>query len=312
MTLPEAIQRQADFADQYDAQMAAQAAGSEVESAGGVPAQQVTEEAGRAQTVQTQTTNPVESETDKLRARYSSLKGKYDSEVPRLNDRNKELEERVQQLLEENAQLREQSAQREADESGGLTDDDEAQFGAETVDLVRRGVAEGTAAQRVEIEKLRSELQRQKEAAQRAEQMELKRRDAEFVATMNRLVPGWLDQNEDQGFVAWLKVADPVYGFIRKDMLTKAANNFDGEAVASIFNQYRQELRQQQANSPLASQVSPTHTAGSTSPSAPVKWTSESIARFYDDARRGKYSDEEVTRIEKEIDDAVASGQVRY
>lgn len=312
MTLPEAIQRQADFADQYDAQMAAQAGAENGGTTGIAPAQQVTEEAGKAQTVQTQTTNPVESETDKLRARYSSLKGKYDSEVPRLNDRNKELEDRVQQLLEENAKLREQSAQREADAAGGLTDDDESQFGAETVDLVRRGVAEGVAAQRVEIEKLRSELQRQREAAQKAEQESLKRRDAEFVATMNKLVPGWLDQNEDQGFVRWLKAVDPVYGFLRQDMLTKAANSYDANTVASIFNQYRSELAQQKENSPLAAQVTPTHTAGSSTPSAPMKWTSEAIAKFYDDARRGKYTEEEISRLEKEIDDAVASGQVRY
>lgn len=312
MTLPEAIQRQADFADQYDAQLAAQANASNGETTGETPAQQVTEEAGQAQTVQTQTTNPVESETDKLRARYSSLKGKYDSEVPRLNDRNKELEERIQQLLDENAQLREQSAQREADDAGGLTDDDEAQFGAETVDLVRRGVAEGTAAQRVEIEKLRSELQRQKEAAKKAEQETLRRRDSEFVASMNSAVPGWLDQNEDKGFIDWLKVVDPVYGFSRQDMLTKAANNYDAHTVAAIFNQYRSEIAQRKENSPLAAQVTPTHTAGSSTPSAPTKWTSESIARFYDDARRGKYTDEEVSRLEKEIDDAVASGQVRY
>ena len=307
MTLPEAIQRQADFADQYDAAIAASNGAKEGEA----PTQQVTEGAESAQTVQTQTTNPVESETDKLRARYSSLKGKYDSEVPRLNDRNKELEERVQQLLDENAELRKQSAQREADASG-LTDDDVDQFGSETVDLVRRGVAEGVAAQRMEIEELRSELQRQKEISAKAQEEDLRRRDDRFVSTMDSLLPGWADQNNDKAFISWLQGRDPIYGFVRQEMLDKAAANYDAEAVAAIFRQYRSELETQKGKSPLASQVSPTHTAGSNSPSGPTKWSAESIAAFYEDARRGRYTDEEVSRIEKEIDDAVASGQVRY
>ena len=94
--------------------------------------------------------------------------------------------------------------------------------------------------------------------------------------------------------------------------MNNAALANDAECVASIFNAYRAEIASKQAKSPLAQQVSPTHTAGSNPPSGPTKWTSDSIAHFYEDARRGKYSEEDVARIEKEIDDAVASGQVRY
>lgn len=307
MTLPEAVQRQADFADQYDAAIAASNGAKEGEA----PTQQVTEGTEHAQTVQTQTTTPEESETDKLRARYSSLKGKYDSEVPRLNGRNKELEERIQQLLDENAQLREQSAQQEAD-APGLTVDDEAQFGAETVDLVRRGVREATAKQNLEIERLRSQLQRQQEEAAKAADEARARREEAFTATMNRLCPGWGEQNNDQGFIRWLQLRDPQFGFQRQTALNNAALANDAECVASIFNAYRAEIASKQAKSPLAQQVSPTHTAGSNPPSGPTKWTSDSIAHFYEDARRGKYSEEDVARIEKEIDDAVASGQVRY
>ncbi len=307
MTLPEAVQRQADFADQYDAAIAASNGAKEGEA----PTQQVTEGTEHAQTVQTQTTSPEESEIEKVRARYSSLKGKYDSEVPRLNDRNKELEERIQQLLDENAQLRERSAQQEAD-APGLTDGDEAQFGAETVDLVRRGVREGTAKQQLEIERLRSQLQQQQEqAARQAEEQRASRNDA-FSAAMDRLCPGWSEQNHDQGFIRWLNMRDPKFGFSRQALLNQAAEAYDANRVATIFQAYREEVTAQEAKSPLASQVSPTHTAGSNPPSGPAKWTSDSIARFYEDARHGKYAEEDALRIEKEIDDAVASGQVKY
>ncbi len=306
MTLPEAVQRQADFADQYDAAITASNGAKEGEG----PTQQVTEGTGSAQTVQAQTI-PEESEIEKARARYNSLKGKYDSEVPRLTDRNRELEERVQQLLDENAQLREQSAQQEADATG-LTADDEEQFGSETVDMVRRGVAEGVAAQRLEIEKLRSELQRQKEVSARAQEDILRARERSFNKAMDALLPGWAEQNNDKQFIQWLQGRDPVYGFVRQAELDRAAKNYDAETVAAVFRQYRDEMKAQQGKSPLANQVSPTHTAGSNPPSGPTKWTADSIAAFYEAARRGQYPDEDVSRIEKEIDDAVASGQVRY
>ena len=132
------------------------------------------------------------------------------------------------------------------------------------------------------------------------------------MRTMDRLVPDWTSQNDDRGFIDWLQLVDPRWGFKRQDLLDQAAGRYDAERVASIFNAYRDELAAKSGQSRLASQVSPTHTAGSTPVSGPKKWTSEAIATFYEEARHGKYSDEDIARIEKEIDDAVASGQVRY
>lgn len=306
MTLPEAIQRQADFADEYDKQVAAHAAPQ------AEPPKEVTEDSGSAQTVQTQTTNPSESELERYKARYSSLQGKYNSEVPALTTRNHELEARVQQLLDENSKLRETQIQREA-EAEGLTTADETQYGQEMLNMVKRGIKQETAQQRLEIEQLKAQIQRQKAEAERARAEDQQQRDVQFAATMEKLVPGWVTQNEDQAFIQWLQYVDPTWGIQRQQLLNQAAQSYDVQRVAAIFNLYRSETAQKQKESPLSQQVSPTHTAGSNPPSTgPKKWTSEAIAQFYEEARHGRYTDEEVKRIEDEIDAAVASGQVTY
>lgn len=306
MPLPEAIQRQADFADEYDKQVAAQAA-PQAESP-----QEVTEDSGSAQTVQAQTTNPSESELEKYKARYSSLQGKYNSEVPDLRARNKELEARVQQLLDETSKLREMQIQREAD-AEGLTAADETQYGNEMLNMVKRGIKQETAQQRKELEQLRLQLQQQKAEAERARAEDLRQRNLQFSDTMETLVPGWTTQNEDQGFIQWLQYVDPTWGIQRQQLLNQAAQSYDVQRVAAIFNLYRSETAQKQKDSPLAQQVSPTHTA-SVNPSntGATKWTSEKIAQFFEDARHGMYSPEEEERIENEIDAAVAAEQVLY
>ena len=306
MPLPEAIQRQADFADEYDKQVAAQAAPQ------AEPPKEVTEDSGSAQTVQTQTTNPSESELEKYKARYSSLQGKYNSEVPDLRARNKELEARVQQLLDETSKLREMQIQREAD-AEGLTAADETQYGNEMLNMVKRGIKQETAQQRKELEQLRLQLQQQKAEAERARAEDLRQRNLQFSDTMETLVPGWTTQNEDQGFIQWLQYVDPTWGIQRQQLLNQAAQSYDVQRVAAIFNLYRSETAQKQKDSPLAQQVSPTHTASANpSNTGATKWTSEKIAQFFEDARHGMYSPEEEERIENEIDAAVAAEQVLY
>lgn len=306
MPLPEAIQRQADFADEYDKQVAAQAAPQ------AEPPKEVTEDSGSAQTVQTQTTNPSESELEKYKARYSSLQGKYNSEVPDLRARNKELEARVQQLLDETSKLREMQIQREAD-AEGLTAADETQYGNEMLNMVKRGIKQETAQQRKELEQLRLQLQQQKAEAERARAEDLRQRNLQFSDTMETLVPGWTTQNEDQGFIQWLQYVDPTWGIQRQQLLNQAAQSYDVQRVAAIFNLYRSETAQKQKDSPLAQQVSPTHTASANPPSSgAAKWTSDKIAQFYEDARHGMYTPEEEERIANEIDAAVAANQVLY
>ena len=306
MPLPEAIQRQADFADEYDKQVAAQAA-PQAESP-----QEVTEDSGSAQTVQAQTTNPSESELEKYKARYSSLQGKYNSEVPDLRARNKELEARVQQLLDETSKLREMQIQREAD-AEGLTAADETQYGNEMLNMVKRGIKQETAQQRKDLEQLRLQLQQQKAEAERARAEDLRQRNLQFSDTMETLVPGWTTQNEDQGFIQWLQYVDPTWGIQRQQLLNQAAQSYDVQRVAAIFNLYRSETAQKQKESPLSQQVSPTHTASANPPSSgAAKWTSDKIAQFYEDARHGMYTPEEEERIANEIDAAVAANQVLY
>lgn len=310
MSLPTAVQRQADSADSIEKQLTGEAdAAPEAAKAEGPGAERVTEETGNAETVQEQ---PAEDEVEKLKRRYSSLRGKYDVEVPRLMQRNQELEARLKQVLDENEKLHEDAAQQQEQEVG-ITEDDEDAYGAEVVGLVRRGIRKETAKLQAEIERLKQLNQRQQDQVARVESDTVAARDSEFVRTMTALLPDWQLQNEDKDFIAWLQETDPVYGFVRQKLLTDAAHNYDAHRVATIFKQYRDQKADASAKSPLARQVTPTHTAGSTPQGGGNQaWTPETIAQFYEDCRHGRYTDEQAEKIEKEIDSAVASGQVKY
>lgn len=306
MSLPTEIQRQADLADSIVDGLTGEQK-QEATQQGGEPQQQVTEDSGKTQT-ETNEARGVDQELEKLKSRYSSLRGKYDSEVPRLSQRNQELEEDLRRLTEENNKLREETIKAQAK---GLTSEDEEQFGSDFVDMVRRGVQEETTKLQSEVERLRSELKQQKNVLVKQESTVAETRASGFYAAMGEAIPDWLEQNTDEGFLEWLQQVDPVYGFQRQEMLDKAVRSFDVQRAAAIFKQYRVETAKKEAHNPLEKQVSPTRTAGSGSPTdGKTAWTSASIEQFYEDWRRGKYTEEEGDRIEQEINAAVASGKV--
>lgn len=295
MTLPSSVQQQADLADQLLPDNPQEQGQAEVTEGVGTP----------AQTVQENDADDVE----KLKSRYSSLKGKYDSEVPRLSDRNKELEAENQRLIDELNALREGAAKTQSENVSGLTEDDEEAYGKDIVDMVRRGARQASAEERQKIAELQSQIEQLKAQNARAASETVKMQNAEFCRRMEAALPDWQTQNSDKGFLAWLAQADPVFGFSRQALVDQAAQNYDADRVIAIFQQYRKEVGTKTAT--LARQVSPAHTAGSAQrPTGATVWTADSIAQFYEDSRRGRYSPEEADRIEKEIDAAVASGKV--
>lgn len=303
MNLPQSIQEQAEYAEALGKKFA------------GAPAEAQTEETEPKQQPQDQV--PVNEEKqnevdemEKLRNRYSSLQGKYNSEVPRLSARNRELETQLQKLAEDNRKLREEFANREASR-GYLTQSDSDEFGADMVDLVRRGAKEElkgysaqTARLQAEVDQLKNQLQ---QTRQQADDAALDR----FYAEMTQECPEWREQNTDKDFIAWLDQVDPVLGISRHEALNNAASQLNGHQAAVIFNTYRTWKQQKVSNNPLARQVSPSHKAAAAAPSGGARrWTQESIAQFYEAVRRREIPADKAKAIEQEIDAAVAQGLV--
>lgn len=292
--LPHSVQKAADYADALESKMGQAAASEPTESAG---------------SESPEAAPPVDDEVAKLRSKYSTLQGKYNAEVPALHSRNKELESRLQQLAEENQNLRSEIESQTA-ETAYLTEQDEEAYGSDMVDMVRRGAKEESAKYAKQASELRNRLDEMERRFQQSEaDIEMQRKQS-FLTTLSELVPDWESQNTDPGFLAWLDEVDPFFGVPRKAALQRVYQALDAYGVARVFLAYRENRRP--AND-LARQVSPTHSrgTGSTPGAGSQKTFSQAeIAAFYDAWRRGQISDEEAGRIEKEINDAVASGRV--
>ena len=292
MALPEAVQKMADLADDIEKSMTQQ---------------QVTEP--EEPTKEVQSVEP--DELEKMHRRYSSLKGKYDAEVPRLTEQVRATEQRVTELSNENEELRRQLAQAEEKQTY-ITTEDTDRFGEDVVDLVRRGAMdEASKYERriAELEAMVSNLKGQTEQVrQEHERVSASTMEREFYRELSNSCAQWAELNTDEGFNAWLDETDELYGFARREALNRAVSSADGAAAGRLFNEY---LRLTQQNrSPLEKQVAPSRTHASAYKAAPTAWTSSKIEQFYSDVQHGRYTREQAQQIEREIDEAVASGRV--
>ena len=306
MDLPEPIKAQAEYAEAIAGKVA------------GVPSKQ-----DEAQTLQEPNPEPAQekpvvedkvgddAEVEKLRQRYSSLQGKYNSEVPRLTAQMRELEARLQKANEANMQLHEALSKQDAS-NRYLTKEDTNTFGEDMVDLVRRGAREEMRGYYAAAERMRREMDELKARVDQNSQQAASAATGAFYADLSRDCPDWESQDRDPEFISWLQEPDPILGISRQDALNAATARMDGHRVAAIFNAYRTMKQQKSKSNPLARQVSPERSAAapSTSQGAHV-WTQSEIAQVYELARRGEITRDQFKELEKEIDAAVASGQVR-
>lgn len=308
MALPQSIQQQAEYADAIERKfdgISNKDVQEGVKDAQPDPEhdQPVVEEGGKPSEVD-------QAEVEKLRSRYSSLQGKYNSEVPRLSARNKELERELERLAKDNEKLRMEKAEQLAS-TKYLTDRDTEEFGGDMVDLVRRGAQEVAAKYEQEAAKLRNELDILRSQLAGAQKQHEADANGRFYATLERECPNWETQDKDPGFIAWLSEADPVLGISRQEALDRAAGLRDASRVAAIFNQYKTQTQQKAGDNPLARQVAPAKSSGSSGYTQTARrWTQADIASFYEACRLGEVTSEQKRQIEQEIDNAVATGQV--
>jgi len=104
----------------------------------------------------------------------------------------------------------------------------------ELVDLVDGRLRQGTAAT---INQLRQQVTAlQTHIATQAK--------ATMMASLDRDLPSWRAQNEDQGFIAWLNERDGLSARLRMELLHNAWNACDASRVLAIFRGYSGGQRQ--------------------------------------------------------------------
>jgi hypothetical protein len=325
MALPKAVQQQIEEADRLVAEMNGDKPGANVEppqdpetgegNQTQEPAATVVEP---AQPVSTEPVNQIPEET--WEQKYHSFKGKYDAEVPRLHAQVRELNQQIQQLIAENAEAKAKASmtQQEPSKPSLITEQDKEAFGPDLIDLIERATESKISNFRQREEQLVNKIKELEGQLGNVSERQVMSDKDRFFMGLAQQVPDWEQINEDQGFLAWLQQVDPVYGVPKHTALTHAYESQDVLRVATIFKAYKDTLAPKQTSKPknqeLQRQVAPTRSKNGQDPADAQNqqiWTDVLIQQFYDEARRGLISSDDVVRIENDISAAIAEGRYR-
>jgi hypothetical protein len=262
---------------------------------------QTLQDAVPAEQVEQPEVAPQSEEDQKWEARYKSLNGKYTAEVPRLASANKELQAQLSRLQKQVEDLR-NAKPRET-----LVKPEEVQeYGEPLVDLIRRAAREELSDKDILIDDLRARLES-------FEATSTKNTELSFYEKLNVLVPDWTEINDDKAFHQWLDQYDDLAGQRRQDLLLDAEGAKDANRVANFFNSWKKTNTQRAAtsNRSLESQVVPSTTVSQSKPPGKKIWTRPEIAEFYQRARVGDISSEQMVAIEADIHAAQIEKRIR-
>ena len=232
--------------------------------------------------------------------RYKVLANKYSAEVPRYAAEIRSLKAEIAELKKA-AEAKPEPAK----QVDNLVKPEEvAEYGEKFVDFVKRAAKEVVPN---DVSELRSTVE---ELRKTNSQLERKR----FFEELAGLSPTWESLNTDKEFLDWLGELDPYTGQQRQSLFDDAYAKLDAWRVANFFNAYNDSLEKKEppAQKPnLAEQVTPKTTGKTAPPQGKKLYTNAEVARFYDELRRGKISQEDARRIEQDIFAAQAEGRFR-
>lgn len=119
-----------------------------------------------------------------------------------------------------------------------VTAEEEADYGADLLAVMGKRARDEVAG---EIGELKDEI-RQLKGQLGQVGSRVAARDTEDVFTeLHRQVPGWVDQNSDEGFINWLQQPEPWSGIKRHELLSRAFDSHDAQKVIMFFTGYRAE-----------------------------------------------------------------------
>lgn len=329
MGLPRQVQRQAEAVEQFDKAVAEAEAKPPAEQPDGQgDTQPPAEEANKPEVA---VTPPAKQPDDAAvwKQRFQTLQGMFNSQVPQLQQQVRDLTAKLEQLSARPAEPEPQPS------SELVTKTDVDSFGADLVDLVRRGAREEVSrvasTYEAKIAKLESELAEARNRVGAVSQMQEQSASEAFFSGLDQAIPKWREIQETPECQAWLSSHVPGSTTDWNAVLVSAAERFDLNAVKQVFGEFfskhpqhapQQPRRQpqptqrtQQARSELERQVAPARTGGQGASASSEKrvytgreYEAESM-RLIRMAQQGKH--DEAARLEAELNSALAEGRVR-
>lgn len=209
-----------------------------------------------------------------------------------------------------------------------VTADEETNYGADLIDVVKRAAREEIAP---ELDAVKTENQQLKRRMQQGSQ-------AATVQALASAVPNWEEINVDPKFIAWLRLPDIYSGRVRMAMLNQAFEAANAARVIAFFEGY---LNEAAATGSLPSPTPPPAAASAPAPRAPAVplvtlaspgrakpasgdqlgsapvdkpvFTHAQIKDFYRAVRRGEYVGREADKdkLERQIFAAQNDGRIR-
>lgn len=261
---------------------------------------------------------PDPPQEDVWATKYRVLQGKYDAEVPALHHKVRDLETSLRDAIK---RLDEASQDRQSTPQQAPTVDpkDVDNFGSDMVEMVNRvasaAIAQAAKAFDAKVTKFEEQIAQLQQKLQGTTEQIMVTAEDRFYENLAKAVPNWEEVNSNQGFLAWLRETDPVYGVPRQIALDNASKALNAERAAAVFKAYLQIGNvAPKVNESLEQQMSPKGSA--TAAPVPVEkpiLTAAQVTKFYDDVRKGVYRgrEAEAQQIEQLINSAISENRVR-
>lgn len=267
--------------------------------------------------------NKERSSTDdrEYEQKYRTLQGMYNSEVVTVKRENADLKNRIARLEE----LLSGSQEPQTFETKQfITQQDVEEYGG-TIDVIRRAAREENQALQAEIAALKAELRKMTTTVvptiEKVTKAQSDSQEQVFWDRLSASVPDWQSINNDPQFHEWLLEVDPMTGMSKQVFLEEAQRRLDVNRIANFFKKWKEQTNAPQAQvqisdtrkSQLEQQIAPGKArGGGRQPNNSRVYSSQDIAQFYADVRRGAYRgrDDERARIEADIFAAQAEGRI--
>ena len=288
MTLPKAVQKQADEADRLMKEMQQ---GGESDESTSSDEQAVVE----SPAVKLEESPSIPDWEHK----FSVLQGKYNAELPRLNQDLHNLRDQNLKLQDENTELKKVPEKpRERPDFTEVRED------------LGDGAADAFAKQQETIDKQNQLIDEMRKQMTQIGQNTQQSSEQMFYSTLHTLVPELEALNKDPKFSAWLGETDIYSGKTRQQLLNEAASTLDVNRTASFFTQWKKLTTNKKSG--IEKQVTPRTNQTTTVPKGQQTYTRADVKKFYDDVARGKYrnNQEQMKATDVDITRAQSEGRI--
>lgn len=300
MSAPQAVKAQAERANQLMKPPAADPA-PDAPAASDPPAPQPNDEVTRLK----EENESLRLQLSKWQRDHKSLHGKYVAEIGPLNDRIKALEKDLEDARKASP-VRIASIDFDPKELG-LSDEEIEKYGPEFFKIVGR-VSAALIEKRSPKAAPAPAPARQPDPPSKDDD-ELENR---YFQHLESMVPNWRKQNDDAGFLKWLKGEDPATRRVRMEILQEAHGELKASLVAEIFRAYAEQREIGSSRKPTS--TAPDSGLGGDPPDSRTKkqYRQSEVAKFYDDKKRGvwKGREKEARRVEEDILAASKEGRI--